>query len=98
MTEPARCNVSSIAILSKELPGVTQVACYAHQLNLLAGEVITHDTIKAVARTGVEIVSFFNGSTKYLSSVREIQISEYGREKSDVSRDETRGYSHYVLF
>jgi hypothetical protein len=82
VTDSARCNFSARAILSKELPGVTQFACHAHQLNLLAEEVITQDTVKAVARTGVEIVSFFNGSTKYLSSAREIQISEYGRAKS----------------
>jgi hypothetical protein len=82
VTDSARCNVSARAILSKELPGVTKVACYAHQLNLLAGEVITHDTVKSVARTGAEIVSFFNGSNKYLSIVREIRKSEYGRAKS----------------
>jgi hypothetical protein len=60
--------------------------------------VITHDTVKSVARTGAEIVPFFNGSNKYLSSVREIRKSEYGRAKSFVSRGETRWYSHYGLF
>jgi hypothetical protein len=98
VTDSARCNVSARAILSKELPGVTQVACYEHQLNLLAGEVIMHDTVKATARIGTEIVSFFNGSTKCLSSLRGIQISEYGRTKSFVSRGETRWYSLYGLF
>jgi hypothetical protein len=98
VTDSARCNVSARVIFSKELPGVTQIAFYAHQLNLLAGEVITHDAVKAVARTGAEIVSFFNSSTKYLSSVREIKISEYGRAKSFVSRGKTRWYSHYGPF
>jgi len=63
-SDSASFNVAEKRWLRVKYPTLFILACYAHQLNLLSGKIITQTCMRAVTATSSLVVAFFSRSTK----------------------------------
>jgi len=88
-------NVGAETALSLLHPSIILVSCLAHQLNLLTGSAIGHESLRAITTKFSLILSFFKRSTKYIGPLREIMDATMEKRLTFVKTGETRWYSHY---
>jgi len=95
VSDSASANVGAKRALSLLHPSIIFVACLAHQLNLLTGSVIGHESLRAITNKCSRIVSFFKRSTKYMGLLLEIMDATMEKRLTFIKTGETRWYSHY---
>jgi len=95
VSDSASANVGAKRALSLLHPSIIFVACLAHQLNLLTGSVIGHESLRAITTKCSLIVSFFKRSTKYMGLLLEIMDATMKNRLTFIKTGETRWYSHY---
>jgi len=95
VSDSARVNIGAQGALSLMHPSIIFVACLAHQLNLLTGSVIGHESLHAITTKCWLILSFFKLSTKYMGLLLEMLDATTQNRFTFIKTGETRCYSHY---
>ena len=73
--------------------------CFAHQVNLVVGEIFKESSdYREVSTKAIELVSFFNTSSYFLRKLREEQKSIYDKVIALQHPCVTRWNSHYICF
>jgi hypothetical protein len=80
-----------------QLSHVFTIGCDAHGLQLLVKDLLALPSIDSVFKKAQSIVTHFNHSPLQLSILREIQMEEYGQEKSLLAAVITRWGSQYTM-
>ena len=96
VSDSASTNVGANRAMSLLHRSIIFVACLAHQLHLLTGSVIGHESLRAITSKCSLIVSFFKRSTKYMGLLLEILDATMKKRLTFINTGETRWYSHYV--
>lgn len=97
MTDSVSSNVEAKKRLSKIFPNLLFLPCHAHQLNLLAGNVLNHTTTKPVVKQAIDIINYFHNFPAQYSKLQKIMLESCGKEFKFVLECETRWYSHYQM-
>ena len=95
ITDSAGGNMKAKRLLEEQQNNVLFPACFAHQLNLFAGNLLTHSSTQQTVRRSKELIGFFNGSPTQRASLERAMIEVYGESFSLISDGVTRWYSHY---
>lgn len=90
-------NVKAKKELAEKHPDVCFLTCYAHQLNLLAGNVLSHTSTKETVKSAKTIVTFFNTFPKHRAMLQDIMMQQTGKKLEFVVEGDTRWYSHYGM-
>eukprot|EP00171_Calliarthron_tuberculosum_P003158 IDg3158t1 len=90
-------NVAAKNTLSKSFDSVLFLPCHAHQLNLMAGNVLTHHSVKSIANSAKAIVNFFIVFPKQKLRLQNIMVERNEKALELVQEGDTRWYSHYSL-
>lgn len=83
--------------LTKKQPELVSWACFAHQINLFSGYVLTHETNNVIAKSEIDIIEFLNSFFNYQDRLDSIVEEKYGRTEKFVSVADTRWYRDYVM-
>jgi len=97
VSDSASCNVAAKRRLRVKYPTLFIVACYAHQLNLLSGNIITHTSMRAVTATASLVVAFFSRSTKYMGMLQQLVIALLGKPLKFKKKGDNRWYNHHAM-
>lgn len=80
-----------------QLSHIFTIGCDAHGLQLLVKDLLSLPSIDSVFKKAQSIVTHFNHSPLQLSILREIQMEEYGQEKSLLASVITRWGTQYTM-
>jgi len=97
VSDSASFNVAAKRRLRVKYSTLFIVACYAHQLNLLSGNIITHTSMRAVTATASLVVALFSRSTKYMGMLQKLVIALLGKPLKFEKKGDTRWYSHHAM-
>jgi len=68
-----------------------------HQLNLFAGNILTHDATKATICSAIDLINFFHTHPKQKARLQNIMQKRIGKQLEFVQYGNTRWYSHYQM-
>lgn len=97
VSDSASPNVSAKNDMCAERPTLLGGACFAHQLNLLTGFIITHPSLRSAAARCNKVVTFFTHSTKWKGQLEVCMDAELGKRMGLIKRAETRWFSHHAM-
>lgn len=97
VSDSASCNVAAKRRLRVKYPTRFIGACYAHQHNLLSGNIISHTSMRAVTATANLVAAFFSRSTKYIGMLQKLVIALLGKPLKFGKKGDTRWYSHHAM-
>lgn len=90
-------NINAKIQLAEEFHDITFLACYAHQLNLLASILLMHDGTKHVILRARALVRCFTTFPKQRATPQQCMRPEYGKTHHFITQAFTRWYSHCGL-
>ena len=97
VSDSASCNVAAKNTMQRSHPSLIIVACFAHQLNLLTGNILKHPSVAGAVTNASKITSSFSKSPKNKGLLEQCQMDLLGKTLELISRGETRWYSNYAM-
>lgn len=97
ITDSAKPNIAAKRKLQGEFPELLFLPCHAHQLNLFAGNILTHDATKATICSAIDLINFFHTHPKQKARLQNIMQKRIGKQLEFVQYGNTRWYSHYQM-
>lgn len=95
VTNSAGCNVKAKKALATVYPSIVFLPCFAHQLNLFAGNLLNHPSCKQLIQKSSTMVSFFNTHSSHMAKLKTHMRIIHGRDFEFVVSGQTRWYSHF---
>lgn len=95
VTDSAACNIKAKKVLSTLFPNIMFLPCFAHQLNLFAGNLLSHPSCSGTIRKASTLVTFFNTHSLHMALLKSEMVDKLGEEFEFVVSGETRWFSHY---
>ncbi|TFY66832.1 hypothetical protein EVG20_g4259 [Dentipellis fragilis] len=85
-------------LLVQCMPELVVVDCWAHQMNLVTGDILKHAAIKfkVALDDALEIVKWFNSHTRALGMLKDVMVQKFGRSLCLILPVMTRWTSHYL--
>lgn len=97
ITDSAKPNLVAKQRLAVSFPNIMFLPCHAHQLNLMAGNVLNHASTKPIIESAVGIINYFHNYQTQYSKLQRIMRETSGKEFKFVQECDTRWYSHYQM-
>jgi len=97
VSDSASPNVAAKKALVTKYPALIASLCYAHQINLMMGNILTHPMMRAVAAQCCILMAFFTRSTKYMGRLQLLMEKIMCRRLGFIKKGETRWYSHHGM-
>jgi len=97
VSDSASVNVAAKRRLQQKYPALIILACAAHQLNLIMGNIITHSKMKEASALCCVLVGFFTKSNLFMGLLHVIQDRVMGRRLEFIKKGDTRWFSHHGM-
>lgn len=97
ITDSFKPNISAKRKLASIFPNVLFLPCHAHQLNLLAGNILTHASTKSAVSLAIDLINFFHNHPKQKARLQDIVRKHTGNQLEFVQYGQTRWFSHYQM-
>jgi len=83
--------------LADMFPKILFLPCHAHQLNLMAGNFLTHESTESIVTSAKDIINFFFIYNIHMRRLQTIMTEDLGRRFEFVKSVDTRWFSHYKM-
>ena len=93
VSDSASSNVLAKKMLASANESLIIVACFPHQLNLMTGGILNHESLAPIVAKMVMVVGWFRNSTKFMGLLEALMV----KRLAFVTKGETRWYSHYGM-
>lgn len=90
ITDSAKPNIAAF-------PQLLFLPCHAHQLNLLAGNILTHSATIGVVSNAIDLINFFHGHPKQKARFQDIMEKRTRKPLEFVQYGNTPWYSNYQI-
>lgn len=90
-------NINAKKKLATLFPKIILLPCHAHQLNLMAGNFLTHNSTEAIACSEKELINFFFIYRNQIMKLKRIMTERLGSHFEFVKSVNTRWFSHYKM-
>lgn len=97
ITDSHKPNVAAKRKLASLFPNLLFLPCHAHQLNLFAGNILTHRTTKSIVGNAIDLINYFHSHPKQKALLQDIIQKSTGTQLEFVQYGNTRWYSHYQM-
>ncbi|KZT64568.1 hypothetical protein DAEQUDRAFT_678347, partial [Daedalea quercina L-15889] len=86
-------------LLVRQMPWIFVVDCWAHQINLVTGDVFKHaaNVFEGVLNIALEVTKWFNNHTRALGMLKDSMVQKLGKAICLILPVITRWTSHYLV-